>query len=81
MGNTDRNGIEMSTHAVHAKANLWNFLSAPVERGVEMALGLPPTILCTRHVEEEMQSSKAHEQEAVAELMSDAHNLVLLHVI
>jgi hypothetical protein len=64
----------MRSHAVHVKANQCTFLSAPVERGVEMTLGLPPTHLCTRHVEEEMRSGKGHEQVAIAELMSDAHN-------
>jgi hypothetical protein len=46
-----------------------------------VARGLPPTILRARHVEEEMLSGKAHEQDAIAELMSYAHNLMLVHVI
>ncbi len=71
----------MRAHAVHANANQCNFLSAPVERGVEMNLGLPPTILCARNVEEEMRGGKAHEPDALAELMTDAHNLSLDHVI
>ncbi len=71
----------MRAHAVHAKAYQCNFLSASIERGVEMALGLPPTVLCARHVEEEMRGSKAHELDALAELMTDAHNLMLVHVI
>ncbi len=46
-----------------------------------MALGLPPTILCVRHVEEEMLHGQAHESDALAELMTDTHNLMLVHVI
>ncbi len=44
-------------------------------------LGLPPTILCACHVEEEMLRGQAHERDALTELMTNAHQLMLVHVV
>jgi hypothetical protein len=71
----------MRAHAVHSKADQCNFLSVPVERGVDMALGLPPTILSARHFEEVMLCGQAHEPDALTELMTDTPHLVLVHVV
>ena len=44
--NTERNGVEVRTHAVHAEPDQSNFLPAPVEGPIGVTLRLPFAALC-----------------------------------
>ena len=78
--NTERNGVEVRTHAVHAEPDQSNFLPAPVEGSIGVTLRLPFAVLYTRHIIQHVRSREGREPYTVFELMTDTNNLMLVHV-
>ena len=70
----------MRPHTVHAKTDYSEILATPVESAVEVPLLLIATVLCARHIAEEMASRHAHESTAILELMAETDRLVLIHM-
>ncbi len=74
----------MRTHddAVHAKSDPCDFLAAPVKGPIRVALGLPFVVPGAGHVIEEVLCLESGEPpaDAVTELMTQADNLVPVHV-
>ena len=70
----------MRAHSVHTEPNERDFLAAPVECCVGVTLFLTATVDGARHVGQKMWRRKAHEADAVAELMPDRDHLMLGHV-
>ena len=78
--NTERNGVEVRTHAVHAEPDQSNFLPAPVEGTIGVTLRLPFAVLYARHIIQHVRSREGREPYTVFELMTDTNNLMLVHV-
>ncbi len=77
---TERNGVEVRTHAVHAESDQSNFFATPVEGPIRVTLRLPFAVLCARHVIHHMWGREGCESGAVTELMAETNSLMLVHV-
>ena len=77
---TERNGVEVRAHAVHAESNQSDFLATPVEGPISVTLRLPFAVLCARHIFEQMWGGEGCKQDAVTELMPEINSLMLVQV-
>ena len=65
------NGVEVSTHAVHAESDQSNLFTTPIEGSIRVPLRLPFAVLCARHVIEHTRGGEGYKPYAVTELMPE----------
>ena len=80
VNNTDGHRVEVSSHAVQAKAEQSEILLAPVECTVQMTLNLACAVHSAGHVVHQMTRRNAHKSDAILELMPNANRLMLIHM-